>query len=150
MAAGGFATSRGSEYEYNNENGFRRRSASPLLFVPFLFLSSPRLATTAASSFGPFSSSSLSARFGLVYTHVYSCVPAAFGNSNNNNNNKTKRVTVPVKLPPRTELKPCCVLSAAARSSDASRSVGLCHSSWRDYARLPDRITAPNRRSTGQ
>lgn len=33
MAEGGFATSRGSEYEYNNENGFRRRSASPLLFV---------------------------------------------------------------------------------------------------------------------
>lgn len=71
------------------------------------------------------------------------CRAGSFGN-----NNKTRRVTVPVKLPPRTELNP--LLSATARFSDASRSVGLCHSSWRDYARLPDRITAPNHRSTGQ
>ena len=115
--------------------------------------SSPRLATTAAHPSVLSHPPLFFAYFGLVYTYIRACVrvvPAAFGNNNNNNNNnKTKRVTVPLKLPPRTELNPV-VLSAAARSSDASRSVGLCHSSWRDYARLPNRITVLNRRSTGQ
>lgn len=153
MAERGFATSRGSEYEYNNENGFRRRSASPLFVLRSLSTSSP-LTTSRSSSPRPFSSSTFSVYFGLIYIYAREmhraapcravpCRAGSFGN-----NNKTRRVTVPVKLPPRTKLNP--LLSATARFSDASRSVGLCHSSWRDYARLPDRITAPNHRSTGQ
>lgn len=63
-AEGGFATSRGSEYEYNNENGFRRRSASPLFVLRLLSSSSP-LTTSRFSSLS-LSTSSFSAYFHLI------------------------------------------------------------------------------------
>lgn len=69
MAERGFATSRGSEYEYNNENGFRRRSASPLFVLRSLSSSSP-LTTSRSSSPRPFSSSTFSVYFGLIYIYA--------------------------------------------------------------------------------
>lgn len=74
MAEGGFATSRGSEYEYNNENGFRRRSASPLLFVLRLAAPHPLLLLLLLLVSFLILLSSFSAYFGgplYIYMYIY-------------------------------------------------------------------------------